>query len=187
MEDFSRQTDRSSGRIFWILLVILACCFLLPYYYSVYWPPTWMERRTQRQHILERVQSAGGWGALKRDCDALADKFKDSETDYHWMRPDTNALPPAIAALNPRSVDFFSRKRLPQFGVQGMSFFGSNTVVRIEIFGGHATGGRGQSWLGLDVVCEPGLLNYTPHRLRSNNPLIYWTYRKITDGIYEYY
>jgi len=190
MDDSSRQTDRSGGRFFGVALMVLVFRILLPFIYSsimVSWPPAWVERRTQRQLVLKRVQAAGGWSALKRDCDALADKYKDSETDFHWHGPNTNGLPPAIAALQPRSVDFFSRKRLPRFGLQGLAYFGSNTVVRIEIFGLHATGGRDQSWLGLDVVCEPGLLNYNPHLLWSKTPLSYWSYRKITNDIYEYY
>src|SRR4051812_19297269 len=36
------------------------------------WPPAFVERRGQRQKVLERVQSAGGWASLQKDCDRLA-------------------------------------------------------------------------------------------------------------------
>lgn len=64
---------------------------------------------------------------------------------------------------------------------------GSNVVVRIAIFGAHSTGGHDQPALGLDVLCEPGIVSYRPDRLRSRSPLRYWRYRKITGDIYEYY
>ena len=86
----SRQTDRRIIRVFTIPLVILAVCILMPHIYSslmINWPPVWMERRTQRHLMLERIQLAGGWGALKRDCDALADNYKDAESDFHWIAP----------------------------------------------------------------------------------------------------
>ena len=88
----------------------------------------------------------------------------------------------------PKSVEFYSRKRLERVqSDQWISYNGSTAVVRIEIFGMHSTGGRGQPWLGLDVVCEPGLVEYSPRRLRSTPPDKYWVYRKITNDIYEFY
>ena len=146
-----------------------------------------MRRDAFRQQVLQRVQSAGGWVALKRDCDALIDKYKDDEYGFRWLLGDTNSLPPTIAALKPKEVEFYSPNARRQFGSRSVRYFGSNAVVRISIFGAHETGGHDQPWLGLDVVCERGLPSYHPDRLRSTTPLRYWRYRKIAEDIYEYY
>ncbi len=151
------------------------------------WPPAWWERRAQRETVIERVQSAGGWTALKRDCDALANTYKDDPYGFRWFRHDTNSLPPAIAALKPRLVEFYPPKVVQQFGSEGKKWHGSNVVVRIAIFGAHSTGGHDQPGLGLDVLCESGATSYNPDRLRSTTPLRYWQYRKIADDIYEFY
>jgi hypothetical protein len=160
--------------------------FSLPFILTGY-PPNWVERRGQRQEVFQRVESVGGWAALKRDCDALAARYKDDQYGFRWLRGDTNSLPAAIAALKPKEVEYYSPSVLKQFGSEGVRYFGSNAVVRISIFGAHATGGHDQPWLGLDVVCESGVTSYSPERLRSTTPLRYWEYRKIADDIYEYY
>jgi hypothetical protein len=184
MEASGTHKKLSVWRFLWIPLALVAVYYfllvILPWY-----PPEWLERRGQRQEVLQRVESAGGWAALKRDCDSLADRYKDDQYGFRWMRGDTNSLPAAIAALKPKGVEYYSPSVLKQFGDNG--FFGSNAVVRIGIFGAHATGGHDQPSLGLDVVCEQGVVSYNPNRLRSTTPLRYWRYRKITDGIYEYY
>ncbi len=151
------------------------------------WPPTWWWRHKQRVIVIERLQSAGGWTALKRDCDALANTYKDDPYGFRWLRGDTNALPPAIAALKPKEVEFYPPKVLQPIGTEREKWHGSNAVMRISIFGAHSTGGRDQPWLWLEVLCEPGVISYSHSRLRSTTPLRYWKYRKITDNIYEYY
>ena len=152
------------------------------------WPPDWLERRTQRQQVLERVQAAGGLAALKRDCDTLADAHRDDPYGFRWYRFfDTNSLPPAITALKPKVVEFYPRKEVQQFGAEGRRWFGSNVVIRITIFGAHSTGGHDQPSLGLDVLRESGASDYRPERLRSTTPLRYWRYRKVADAVYEFY
>lgn len=151
------------------------------------WPPPSVERRTQRRQVLERVESAGGWTALKRDCNMLANAYKDDPYGFRWFRFNTDPLPPAIAALRPREVEFYSPKFLEHFGSEGIKWHGSNVVVRISVFGAHATGGHSQPSLGLDVVCEPGVPNYSPARLRSEVPFRYWRYRKVADDVYEFF
>ena len=156
---------------------------------------------------MERVQSVGGWEAVRLGCAALVSNYPDG---LEWTPPISNAmvypnpqtepnsyyitnldfgtLPPAIAAMKPKVVQFYPRKVLQQFsGNEGEKWFGTNLVVRIDIFGLHRTGGHDQPWLGLDVLCESGVTSYSPHRLRSIVPLKYWKYRKITDDIYEFY
>jgi hypothetical protein len=187
MADSSQNKTRSLGFLLWIPIGLFAVLLFLSYLSNIIiygWPPNWMERRTQRQQILERVQSAGGWTALKRDCDTLASAYKDGFT---WSNGDTNSLPSAIAVLKPKEVVFYSRKNLQQFGSESSKWFGSNIVVRISIFGAHSTGGHDQPWLGLDVLCEPVGSGYRPERLRSTTPFKYWRYRNIADDIYEFY
>ena len=182
---------RPLAYLFWIpagLLVIyllfLTCFALVPS--VIYWPPDRLQRRHQRQAVAERIRSAGGWAALKRGCDTLADAYKDDPYGFRSFSHDTN-LPPAIAALRPKLVEFYPRSTLRELPAQAARLFGTNLVVRIAIFGAHSTGGHGQPELGLDVLCEPGITNYSPARLRSTTPETYWNYRKITDDIYEFY
>jgi hypothetical protein len=172
----------------WGCCAITAACFLYLAVHPSAWPPVWLERRAQRQELLERVNSAGGWAALKRDCDAFADARRDDSHPFIWYPGlDNNALPPAMLALKPRSIEFYPRKVLRQFGANGSQWFGSNVVVRLSVFGAHSTGGHDQPALGLDVLCESGVSSYSPEHLRSTTPLRYWHYRKLADNIYEFY
>jgi hypothetical protein len=168
-----------------ILLASIAAYFFLKFFLFGY-PPDWWERHVQRQEVFQRVQSSGGWVALKRDCDSLAEKYKDAPYGFRWWRGDTNSLPAAIAALKPKEVEFYSTSLLRQFGSENAKWYGSNAAVSIYIFGAHSTGGHDEPALGLDVVCERGVTDY-PQRLRSTTPLRYWRYRKIDVDIYEYY
>ena len=187
MADSSPQKKQSRGFLLWIPMAVFVIYFVLPPPLRP-WPPLWFERHTQRQQILERIRSVGGWIVLKRDCDALANKYKDEPYGFTWKGLDTSSLPPALAALKPTQVEFFSHKTLELMGEGGQSFVGSNVVVRISMFGGHATGGHDQPWLGLDVLCESGIASYNPKRLTGRPaPFACWTYRKITDDIYEFY
>lgn len=151
------------------------------------WPPVWLERRAQREEVSKRVEAVGGWAALKRDCEALAEAHRDDEDVFRW-RFTRDTLPPAIAALKPRDVEFYPLSMLRQIkSEESIRWYGTNAVVRIQVFGYHSTGGRGAPYLGIEVLCEPGLTNYCPERLRSTVPLRYWRYRKVAPDIYEYY
>jgi hypothetical protein len=180
MADSSIRKKQPFGWLFWISLGLFVI-YILQYVLAGYLPD-WIERSRQRRQVFERVQSA-----LKRDCDGLAIKYKDTPYGLTWRRGDTNSLPPAIAVLEPKGVEFYSRNELQQLGFEAVRFEGSNVVVRIAIFGAHSTGGHDEPGLGLDVLCEPGVASYAPHRLRSTTPLRFWRYRKIADDIYEFY
>lgn len=155
--------------------------------------PDWLELRLERLHVWKRVQNAGGWTALQRDCDALVTKYKDDSFGFRWYQygpqADTNSLPPAIAALNPQMVEFLSPKILQQAGRgDGDNRYGTNFVVRISIYGHHTTGMHEKPWLGLDVLCGSSVTNHIPvgpHPFAPNS--WNWQYRKIADGIYEHY
>jgi len=173
---------------FWGCWALLTACLLYLLLHPSTWPPAWWKRHTQRQEVLRRVQTAGGWAALKRDCDALAHAHKDDPYDFRWYRGfDTNPLPPTIAALKPWNVQFWPRNFVRRFGADGARLFGSNVVVRMSLFGRAATGRHGEPALGLDVLCEPSMTNYSPMRLRSTTPLRYWRYGKVADDVYEFY
>ena len=175
------------------LHVLWGCCALatVGYYWVVVtqaWPPVWMKRRAQREEVLKRIEAVGGWAALKLECDAFARAHQNDEDEFRWYRDNTNLLPQSIAALKPREVQFYPPSILRQFkSEQSILWFGTNIVVRIQVFGLHSTGGRGAPYLGIEVLCEPGLTNYCPQRLRSTRPLRYWRYREVAAGIYECY
>src|SRR5262245_29720579 len=54
---------------------------LFGFYYVLlliaWWPPIPVERSKQRAFVAERIQLAGGWIALERDCDKLVDQHRD--------------------------------------------------------------------------------------------------------------
>jgi hypothetical protein len=183
--------------ICWVTLLLIAAYFVCRFFPEAFsrssrhrWPSAEVERNTERQQILERIESAGGWTALKRDCEALASEHQDF--NYSWsFTQNFNGLPPAIAALNPMRVDYYCPKEIAELKKDGTGFsasiIGTNVVVRIFIYGAHSTGGHDLPALGLDVLCEPGVVSYSPVLLRSETPLVYWKYRKVAEDIYEFY
>lgn len=136
-------------------------------------PPTWWERRTQRQAVLARVQSAGGWETLKKDCIALYNKHKDEPISY-WGWDETNGLPASILALKPKHVELYSAGT----GKSGVPF------MKIRIFGAHSTGGHSIPRYGLEVICSNSPTNQGPDPYQSDG---YESRRKITEGVYEVY
>jgi hypothetical protein len=166
--------------LLWIPVVLLVMYVLLPTSLNS-WPPDWVDRRKQRQMMMERVQFAGGWVALQRDCDALVEQYR--ERAFVWYRGHTNQLPPAIAALKPKEVRFYSPALLRDDKDEPPV-----PVVRIKVFGAHSTGGHSYPYFGLEVVSGPGVENYRPRPSRggvSGNG--YRSYSTVTDRIYEIY
>jgi hypothetical protein len=125
------------------------------------WPPAFIERRTQREQVLERIQSAGGWQALQRDCATIVEQNRG--TYFVWFRGHTNALPPSIAALKPREVRFSDSQ--PE-------------IVEIKVFGYRSTDGHQPPYFGLRVVSGAGADSYKPKDMR---------YEFVTNNIYEIY
>ena len=144
------------------------------------WPPLFVERRGQEATVVERIQSAGGWPALQKDCEALAENHPDS--GFQWVRGfDTNELPRSIIALNPQEVRFDSPEALRDFP-DGPKV----PVIQIKIFGLHATGGHSTPYFGLQVVCDTNAMSYRPlpgNGGASGNQ--HNSYRRVTDTIYE--
>jgi len=143
-------------------------------------PPAWYERRAQRQKIIERIQAAGGWEALRRDCIALA-KTNENEI-FRWARLVTNAptLPPAIMALQPQEVHYVS----PKYSARG-SGESQISIVRIKVFGVHSSGGHSTPYFGLDVVTTPSKEGYDPNAHRAVPGNGHMDHRKVSEGVYE--
>lgn len=143
------------------------------------WPPKFVERRAQRQKVIARVQSAGGWEALKRDCTLLV----QTNESLYWTRWHTNDLLaslPAIAVLQPQQVKFISPKLLV-----GHLDEPRVPVVHIKVFGMHATGAHSTPYFGLDVVAAPIEGNYIPKPAIAASGNAHRNYRKVAEGVYE--
>jgi len=177
---FVVKSTLSHGVLFGILLVLTAVAFPVA---SALMATGRLrhERQTQRDMVTTRITQAGGWAALQKDCDEIVEHYRDSA--FFWHRFETNALPPALAALKPWEVRFYSPAVLQNFKDEPKV-----AVVRIKIFGLHSTGGHSTPYYGLEVVCGAGVESYTPKPSRggvSGNH--YDSYRKVTDRIYEVY
>jgi hypothetical protein len=141
--------------------------------------PNWLERRRQRSVALERVQIAGGWDAVKRDCVALV--TNNPEQRFFWYaRVSTNPLPAAIATLEPQQITLQPREPAEK----GKPVF---SVVRIKIFGMHSSGGHSIPYYGLDVVCESSSTPYQPESSQAAAGNSHFKYRKVAENIYEVY
>jgi hypothetical protein len=125
----------------WGCLAFLGFLFVCSILSPDMWPPISVERREQRARIMERVQSAGGWDALRHACIQLAGQHTNG---FGWPWHDTNGLPDSIAALKPRRVEY-----LPIHG-----------CVRIKVFGAHSTGGHSRPYFGLEVDTTTNNVGY---------------------------
>ena len=163
----------------WACLAFLGFLTITGFLNPFAWPPMFMERRTQRAEVMERVRSAGGWDALRHDCMLLA----QTNEYVQWSRWSSHAAPallPAIAALKPQQVDFVSPTLLHNGPEESRT-----PVVRIKIFGMHATGGRSTPYFGLEVVISPSSEGYTPKARPAASGNGHTNYRKVSEGIFE--
>ena len=166
------------------------------------WPPTFVERRTQRQKVLERIQDVGGWEAVRRGCEALTTNSPDGFTWFplrsvvdvyrypqtgSQMHYATNAddgpLPPAIAALQPKEIRCY-----PARDLRNSQDAAPIAVVSIKIFGIHRTGGRPIPYYGLEVPCGPGAEDCQPRpssQGASGNR--HSSFRKLSERVFEVY
>jgi hypothetical protein len=179
MADSPRNQRRSSGWVLWIAVALLAVYSFCTLLISGAFPPAWYERRAQRQKVKERVQVAGGWETLRRECIALA----ETNEMIRWLRWSTNgvpALPPAVMALQPQEVYYVSPRGLRQDSREAQI-----PIVHIKLFGAHATGGHSTPYFGLEVVATPSNEDYTPKAHRAASGLGHVDYRKVSEDVYE--
>jgi hypothetical protein len=178
---FSPESARRLGArrlwhaVWFIAIPVFFILFLLPP--SVWGPPVWWERGTQREKVLSRVKSAGGWETLRKECIQFAEQHKD-EPIYYWNR-ETNRIPASIAALRPRRMEFYSAEMSKSLNDSGLP------LIRIQVFGAHSTGGHDEPWMSLDVICGNPAKDYPPRQTAKMNG--FWRYRKLADGVYECY
>jgi len=102
LEDNRRPLIRSG----FILALLLTC---LGYYglWSVArsWPPAWLERRTHRNAVFQRVEQGGGWERLAADAAMLA-ATNAPTTPVQLFGNTTNiVLPASIALLRPFLIE----------------------------------------------------------------------------------
>lgn len=156
------------------LLITLLMLLLLPFLFAEFinwWPPKILERHSQREKVMERVRSAGGWDAIKKDCVVFAEKNTNGFYS-HWR--DTNGLTPVIIALKPMIVEYY-----PPYG-----------CVRIRIFGIHATGGHSTPFFGLEVDVSTNSTGHKHGTGYENGGVIgnyHSTANQVAEGIYEIY
>jgi hypothetical protein len=169
---------RSAAWVFGISLALLALYFFWPRLISGAFLPAWYERRAQRQKVKERIQAAGGWEALRRDCIA----FAGTNENIRWLRWVTNAptLPPVIMALQPQQVYYVS----PKFRAKD-SREPKIPIVQIMLFGTPSSGGHLTPYFGLEVVATPSKEDYTPEPHPAVPGFGHNDYRKVSEGVYE--
>jgi len=165
--------------IVWGCFAMIGGLFILDGLYPNLWPPRFIERQTQREKVVQRVQAAGGWAALQRDCDALVKEYHDSA--FIWHLGNTNELPPAIAALHPREVTFYSPAMVHDSSPDEPQV----PVVCIKVFGLHSTGGHSVPYFGLDVVCSTNAGYHPPSAKGGASGNHYDSYRQVTETIFE--
>jgi hypothetical protein len=127
-----------------------------------------VERIIQRHKLKERVQLAGGWDVIQRECTQFA-QVNSNGIYFPWR--DTN-LPPAILALKPIRVESDPDHRR----------------VRIRVFGVNSTGGHSTPYLGLDVFPENSgeaeAAMVSAVRAAGNS---HSTVKRVAEGIYQTY
>jgi hypothetical protein len=197
---FSQMRRHPVAHLVWGLFCVCGFCFL--YILVFNGPPDWWDRRQQRKVVYERVQAAGGWNAIRRDCELLA---SNKTEPFYWhpawphaqvtwlsngtsMQYTTNIdygpLPPAVAALHPREITYYPPQSLRQFKDRS-----DVPVICIRLFGIHSTGGHSQPYFGLQVVCGTNSPDYKPKSGPSGgvDGNSHSTYRKVADGVFEIY
>jgi len=181
MSDIPVNKNRSLSWIIWIPMVLLALYFFLMLVNTDAFPPAWYVRRSQEQKLMERVQFAGGWEAIRHDCILLA-QTNEIVQRIRWRTNDAPPLPQAIAALQPQQVDFLSPKFLGAIPGEPRT-----PVVRIKLFGMHSTGGHSTPYFGLEVVTDSSTKRYTPKASTAASGNGFLNYQMISEGIYEIY
>lgn len=165
--------------LIWGALAVTTAFILFPVLNPAAWPPRWWEREGQRKQVRGRVQVAGGWEALRRDCVLLV---RTNESLYwsRWFTNDRPVLPPALAALKPQQVEYVSPRLLGE--AEGQS---RTHVVRIKIFGMHSTGGHSTPYFGLEVVTDASAGSYVPKRAPAVPGNGHLKHRRVFEGVYE--
>jgi hypothetical protein len=174
---------------FWALPGIFSALILLLFFDPMLiniWPPHWLELKRQRETVQQRVQAAGGWEKLRQDCITFANTNQNE--NVFWIRWNTNhiALPSTLTGLNPFMINYCPTN-LASKSNQTSGNEPEVSVLHIQIFGMHRTGGHDTPYYGLDILREPEPKDFQPQSTDPNQRYSHFHYRKIADGIYEVY
>jgi hypothetical protein len=158
--------------VVWLVSLPLAAWLILPA-----WPPLWLERRAQRNTTLARVQSAGGWEAIMRDCVALTHRHEDE--GLRWSRTNDTGLliPAALKTLDPGDIVY-----------EPIDKPGTNiNIIRLKIFGTAARGRRPVPYYGLEVVFGTNAADFLPKPKVGPVGEGFTTHQRLAENIYEIY
>jgi hypothetical protein len=165
----SRQEIRTNPvrHFLWFLTIPLAL-----YLSGVLGGPFRSKIAREREWALERVQLAGGWDAIKRDCLVLANEPNNAD-GFDWYQYGSASkwtpLPQAIAALNPIRVMWNSNEPVP--------------IVRIHVVGRYNTDNAWpQYWLWF--VCREMPKDFWP-RVTVEVPRFTPQIRRLTNSVFE--
>ncbi len=134
--------------------------------------PGWLKRYEERRQVLKKVEQAGGWDALRRDCLVIASQATNFERgDMGWLKYMTNfpPLPSAVSTLDPLRFT--------------CTYDGAGSVVRFHVLGHYSTDGAWpEYWLWF--YCGEGTESYVP-KVNFGGGRFGVTVRMITNGIFE--
>jgi hypothetical protein len=166
------------------------------------WPPTSIERHEQREEVLKRVQSAGGWEAVRLGCEALSTNYPDR---YFWRQIRSNLwisisrkteskfdsftnldyelFPAAIAALHPIEIRLETPEQTHRVGDDSKII-----IVSVRIFGMAGAHHHLSPYYGLAVPCGAGAEHYEL-QMTEEGPIgnRHSSVRKVADGVFEIY
>lgn len=183
-----KTSSKAVIRLLFHIEAILLACLVLEWWLGppAQGPSFATQTKEQRAAVKKRVVAAGGWAALRSNCESLVTNttllyFKWSPPrnlrviDYTNNVPartyitnlDYGMLPPMLAALQPSEVEFSVITNIP-------------TVVRIKLFGMRSTG-WGIPYYGLWVVCGAAPPHYQPPLSETRGR----TVTEITNRIFE--
>ena len=187
------MTDAAKGTIFFWVTLLGGALFCVALIFPMLLPPQnsrppFPEQRTrQRKTVQERVQAAGGWTSVRKECESL---LKNSSRAFHWELPghfvgvrdstrrpsvsyetniDDAPLPTGIAALNPHRLEGYALDSEPP-------------IMRINLFGGRSTGTRGIPYYDIWIICGPAPDGFTPQLDFSPRVI-----KRIADAVFEVY
>jgi hypothetical protein len=168
----TQTPTKKSGVIFWLKIVPFGPLALTAFLYFALFsndtlPPAWYERHTQRRMAAERVQAAGGWDAIKRDCLRIAEEHPEG---FQSLRS-TNELPPALVLLSPHEVQYHP----------------ADGRVTMRLFGIHSSGGPSTPYFGFEVLTAAKQEGYQPAIARGVIGYQHSNYHELAEGIYEIY
>lgn len=134
--------------------------------------PAWLKRYEERGKAFTRVEQAGGWEVLKRDCLIIASRATNYDHgDLVWLKNMTNfpPLPPGVAALDPYQIRCTRE--------------GSASIVRVHVLGHHSTDfAWPEYWLWFYCGDQP---NNNEPKVDIRSAWFSVTKRKVASGVFE--